>query len=119
MTNLFLIAILLPLLLVGRGEKATVESVAEVKPESVSVNAEELEIRETIWYLKGSDVPYTGKAFKLYENGQKQAEDNFKDGKRDGVQLFWHQNGQKRGEETFKEGKKEGQGIFTSPDGKK
>ena len=43
MKNLFLLAISLPLLLGGCGEKANVEPVAEVKPELDSVNGEDLE----------------------------------------------------------------------------
>ena len=51
-----------------------------------SVNEEELEDREGgIVYLKDSEIPYTGKAFALHENGQKKREKNFKDGKREGL----------------------------------
>ena len=42
------------------------ESVAEAKPESKSVSTDEMEIREGIGYVRGSDVPYTGKVYKLY-----------------------------------------------------
>ena len=109
-----LLAISLPLLLGGCGEK----------PEGV--NAKKLEERESITYLKGSDTPYTGKAFTLYnnaqmetnfkdgkehglktmlyKNGQKGLEGNFKDGKPDGLALQWHENGQKQGEGYFKDG---------------
>jgi len=109
---LFLIIVTLPLLLGGCGEK--------------SVNVEELEEREYITYLKGSDTPYTGKAFTLYnngkmetnfkdgkehglktmlyKNGQKGLWAHFKDGKPDGLALQWHENGQKQGEAYFKDG---------------
>ena len=109
---LFLIVVTLPLLLGGCGEK--------------SVNVEELEEREYITYLKGSDTPYTGKAFTLYnngkmetnfkdgkehglktmlyKNGQKGLWAHFKDGKPDGLALQWHENGQKQGEAYFKDG---------------
>ena len=30
-----------------------------------------------------------------YEDGQKRSEDNFKDGKLDGLSIFWFPNGQK------------------------
>ena len=107
-----LLAISLPLLLGGCGEK--------------SVNERELEKREGMTYLKGA--PYTGKAFTLYENGQKKEEGNYKDGKADGLKamwyksgqkalvanlkggnpdglvLQWHENGQKQGEGNFKDG---------------
>ena len=76
---LFTVLVTLPLLLGGCGEK--------------SVNVEELEEREYITYLKGSDTPYTGKAFTLYNNGK--METNFKDGKEHGLKTMLYKNGQK------------------------
>ena len=124
---LFLIIVTLPLLLGGCGEKP----VAETKPELEGVNIKELETREGIKYLKGSDTPYTGKSYGLYVNGQKEREENYKDGKRDrsiyfnengqkaietsfkdgkanGLQTKWHENGQKREEINYKDGKWDG-----------
>ena len=97
---LFLIIVTLPLLLGGCGGEEK-ESVAEVGPQLDGVNLDQLEKREGIQYLSGSDTPYTGKAFALYENGQKEAEANFKDGKPDGLQVAWHWNGQKSFEVIF------------------
>ena len=108
MKNLFLLAISLPLLLGGCGEKANVEPVAEVKPELDSVNGEDLEERESIWYLKDSETPYTGKVYEFYENGQKKEEGNFKDGKLDGLYEQWHENGQKMGKANYKDGELDG-----------
>ena len=105
-----LLAISLPLLLGGCGEKESTtetksveekeqevkeevkpeEPVAETKPELEGVTLDKLEEREGIVYLKGSDTPYTGKATSLYENGQKWSEANFKDGKLDGLAVGWH-----------------------------
>ena len=76
---LFLIIVTLPLLL---GGCIIEEPVTETKLELEGVNAEKLEEREGLAYVKGSDAPYTGKVYGLYENGQKKAEANFKDGKR-------------------------------------
>ncbi|MDC0201162.1 hypothetical protein OAK04_02100 [Verrucomicrobia bacterium] len=101
---LFLIIVTLPLLLGGCGEK----HVSEVKPELEGVNAEELEEREGIAYLKGSDTPYTGKAYGLHKNGQKWVEKNFKDGKGDGLLVEWYKNGQKERESNWKNGKLDG-----------
>ena len=95
------------------------EPVAETKPELEGVNPDELDRRAdkgvnqdefdngenpnfTI-FIKGSDTPYTGKVFGLYENGQKMSEFLFKDGKRDGLSIGWHENGQKLGEVNFKD----------------
>ena len=96
------------------------------KPEGV--NRKELEVREGILYLKGSETPYTGRIFLLhdneqmsreayikegkqvgtethwYENGQKNKEMNLKDGKQDGLMMGWHENGKKAVEANFKDG---------------
>ena len=36
------------------------ETVTETKPELEGVNLDKLEERESIWYLKDSETPYTG-----------------------------------------------------------
>ena len=87
------------------------EPVAEAKPELEGVNYDEFEYREDIGYLKGSDTPYTGKSFELYENGQKMAEGNYKSGKVSGRQVSWHENGQKMTEVNFKDGKADGLAV--------
>ena len=38
-------------------------------------------------------------------SGQKKEEENYKDGKPDGLYTLWYENGQKSGEGTYKEGK--------------
>ena len=121
---LFLIIVTLPLLLGGCGEKSSPEGskstsvnqtalseevkpeepVAEAKPELEGVNEEEIEEREGIIYLNGSDTPYTGKVFMLYAKGQKKSETNVKDGKPDGLWVRWHKNGQKKSESNYKDG---------------
>ena len=85
-----LLVISLPLLLGGCGEKID------------GVNAEEVEDRDGIAYLKGSDTPYTGKVYGLHENGQKWIEANYKDGKEDGLEVRWHGNGKKESEKPFR-----------------
>ena len=129
MKNFLLFAVLvsLPLLLGGCGGKVEVEPVAEVKPQSESldkkefegVNYDELEMRGNIFdkiaYHKGS--PYTGKAINYYENGQKRRERNYKDGKEDGLCTEWYQNGQKFVEENYKDGKLDGLMIGYNKDG--
>ena len=107
MKNLLLFAVLvsLPLLLGGCGEKGD--------------NVEELEYRGGVLYLQGSDAPYTGKSFDLYENGQKSAEWNYKDGKEDGLQTTWYENGQKEMEGNWKDGKEDGLGVEWYENGQK
>ena len=130
---LFLIIVTLPLLLGGCGEKPVAdvkpeepvaetkpeEPVAETKPELEGVNYFELEERKGITYIKGSYSPYTGKAYKFYENGHKQVETNIKDGKRDGPETQWHENGQKREEINYKDGKWDGLWVVWYKNGQK
>ena len=84
------------------------EPVTEVKAELGGVNYKELEFRgfDKIAYHKGS--PYTGKVIIYYENGKKEKEANYKDGKLDGLHVFWHENGQKSWEGNYKDGKEDG-----------
>ena len=104
---LLLIIVTLPLLLGGCGGDKN-EPVGEVKPELEGVDTNKLVAREGIYYIRGSDTPYTGKCFELYDNGQKSMEGNFKYGKYDGLYVFWHENGQKETEGNYKDGKKDG-----------
>jgi len=103
---LFLIIVILPLLLGGCGGK--------------NVNRDQLENRKGIQYLSDSDTPYTGKAFALYENGQKSFEEKFKKGKSNGLQIMWHENGQKSFEVIFINGEAvEGSYKYWNEDGKR
>ena len=130
-----LLAVSLPLLLGGCGDEESVaevkeevkpeEPVAETKPELEGVNVEELEQRfsikasESIWYLKDSETPYTGKSFTLWKNGQKRWEENYKNGKEDGLYLGWYENGQKMYERNWKDGKVDGLSVWWHENGQK
>ena len=95
---LFLIIVTLPLLLGGCSIE---EPVTETKLELEGVNAEELERRRYITYRKGSDTPYTGKAYSLHANRQKAGEWNYKNGKQDGLFVWWNEKGKKVEEENY------------------
>ena len=104
---LFLIIVTLPLLLGGCGEKHE------------GVNQKALELREGVNYLKYSDIPYTGKSFKLNKNGLKWQETNFKDGKEHGLKTMLYENGQKGLEANFKDGKPDGPALQWHENGQK
>ena len=101
-------------------EKSLKEEVntEKVKPHE-GVPLKELEIRESIWYLKDSETPYSGKVFRLYKNGQKKIEANMKDGKPDGLTFGWHENGKKMQEVKWNEGKAEGSATWWYESGQK
>ena len=103
--HLFAVLLSLPLLLGGCGEK--------------EVNFEELEEREGIYYVSGSDTPHTGKSFTLNENGKKASERNFKDGKMNGLWMAWYDNGQKQSVINFKAGKFDGPSVKWHKNGQK
>ena len=92
---------------------------AETKSKLEGVNKKELELRESIWFLIGSDTPFKGKAFTLHKNGQKEWEGNYEDGKEDGLFVMWFENGQKLREGKYKEGKPDGLSVSWHENGKK
>ena len=91
----------------------------EVEGETEGVNWDELEGRGIIWYLKGSDTPYTGKVYGLHENGQKLGEGGYKDGKHEGLWTEWYENGNKKKEYNYKDGKKDGLSVYWHENGHK
>ena len=133
---LFLIIVSLPLLLGGCGEKVIFERVGEVK--TVEVDSKEKDFTKgkpkqkeinfdddlysqdyETFYIKGSDILYTGKAFTFYKNGQKCREINFKDGKEDGNTITWYENGKLSVESNYKDGKKDGLTVLWYKNGQK
>ena len=104
-------------------EAKTEEPLADTKPKLEGVNKKELEPRgkfpNFIYFIKGSDTPYTGKSYGLYLNGQKKEELNYKDGKRDGLRQAWHKNGQKSAEANFKDNKAYGLSVRWHENGQK
>jgi len=93
------------------------EGIHEKKSEDV--NRDELEDREGVAYLKNSNSPYTGKCFEFHDNGQKKSEENYKDGKPDGLLVYWYENGQKQTEINYKDGKPHGIGFNWYENGQK
>ena len=86
---LFLIIVTLPLLLGGCGENV--------------VNDSEIEYRDGVAYLKGSNRSYTGKIIGLNSRGEKRSESQLEKGKMISW-ISWHDNGKKAGEENYQKG---------------
>ena len=95
-----------------RGMKPTLLSLAiallMVGCGGVLVDYSKLQNRNGVTYLPNEETPFTGRAERLYENGQKRIERNYKDGKRDGLYSSWYENGQKMSEVKHKDGKADG-----------
>ena len=79
---------------------------AVVEASKVVVDYDQLERRDGLMYFE--EKPFTGVALKKHENGQKERETTFRDGKRDGLLTDWRKNGQKDRETTFKDGRYDG-----------
>ena len=65
-----------------------------------------------------SDGKLDGVSKVWYDNGQLAQENNFKDGKRSGVSTEWDREGVKRAEVTFADNQRDGKSTFWTPDGK-
>jgi len=66
-----------------------------------------------------SQKPYSGKVFRLNENGEKKLEGSYKNGKLDGKWTEWHENGIQASEITYKEGEIVGIWISWNDQGQK
>jgi len=75
--------------------------------------------REGLVYKGNSTIPYTGRAFEGYENGQKLFEGFFRDGKPHGKYIFWYENGQKQAEGELRDGKRHGLWSYWYDSGQK
>jgi len=64
--------------------------------------------RNSLYYADNSDTPFTGKQIQLNVSGQKEAEINYKYGKRDGLATTWYKNDQKEAKINYKYGKIDG-----------
>ena len=74
--------------------------------EAVEFNS--LQERNGLLSQANESEPYSGWVKSMYDSGQVEGLTQFKDGKPDGLQTWWHVNGQKAYEETFKDGKQNG-----------
>ena len=81
--------------------------------------AGQLDLRGRLYYKKGSDTPYSGIIYLLYENGQPVFESAIKDGKSHGLYVEWYKNGQKKQELNNKDGKQNGLHVRWYENGQK
>ena len=66
---------------------------------------------QNIVFLPNETEPYTGKYLCKYDNGQKEKEGRYTDGRLTGKWTIWHESGQKESEENYKNGKLDGKLI--------
>ena len=65
------------------------------------------EVEDIISSITSEELP-EGTVIEHYENGQKESECTYQDGKEDGLHKYWYENGQKSAEENWKDGNKNG-----------
>jgi len=81
------------------------QPLTDTRTESNAININNSEVREGLQYLKGSEIPYTGKVFTLAENGIKKTEGSFKDGKKHGLWTEWSEDGTWQRDQFWRHGK--------------
>ena len=74
---------------------------------------------QNIVFLLNETKPYTGKYLCKYDNGQKEKEGKYQDGKLIGKWTEWDENGQKKTEKNYKDGKLDGQSTWWNKNGQK
>ena len=57
-----------------------------------------------VFYTTDMNEPYSGPVFSLYENGNKESEWTLKDGKLDGLSIYWDRKEQLDTKRTYKDG---------------
>ena len=69
------------------------------------INFEQMLVeRDSVYYTKDTNKPYSGTVFSLYDDGKKKSEGAFKDDYYDGKWSSWYENGQKYSEGIYKDG---------------
>ena len=74
---------------------------------------------QNIVFLPNETNPYTGTYLCKFDNGQKEREGRYKNGKLDGKWTVWYENGQKESEVNYKNGKLDGKSTWWSKKGQK
>ena len=74
---------------------------------------------QNIVFLLNDTNPYTGKYLCKYDNGQKEKEGRYKDGRLTGKWTFWYESGEKESEVNYKNGKLDGKSTWWNKKGQK
>ena len=68
-------------------------SSAMISCTSKKTSLSDLEMKDSIYYLKGENKPYTGQIITKFSSGKDSLKMNIKDGKLDGAYITFHNNG--------------------------
>ena len=76
-------------------EESEIATKAKIKDEpAVIVDDFNLIEKKGIWFLKGKDKPFTGRARRSYPNGSILMEIPYLNGKKHGIQTIWEEDGE-------------------------
>ena len=75
---------------------------------SEEITDEELVKRQGVRYEVNSQTPFTGCTVSYHQNGQREAEINWKNGMPDGLSELYYENGQRDAKINWKDGKRHG-----------
>ena len=100
--------------------KESEQAPSNYTPKVGAVDMKTLDLNpEGLFCLTGSDVPYTGKVFSLWANGNVEVEGSYKDGKPDGLTTSWYATGERKDQVAYKDNNREGIQIQWHKNGKK
>ncbi len=102
-----------------KGETNAPRPGASNEVKNAPVYGKQLEERDGIHYLPGTEVTFTGVAVWNFASGKRKSELTFKDGRKDGPWTKWYEDGKKRAEGTYKDGRGDGLEVYWYSNGKK
>ena len=120
---LFLIIVTLPLIperylsaqqsenAIAVGANITIKD-NEINIKELETHGEGPELKNPVLVKKQSGIPFSGRVFELYKNGQRRASGSLKNGKHQDSWLFWYDDGSKKCEATFNKGNRNGLWVF-------
>lgn len=82
-----------------------------------TVDYDRIQIRQGLHYTINTETPFTGRAIKYHENGQKWTEVSFIVGKKHGLVTTWYENGQKSSQGIYSFGDREGIWVWWTESG--
>ena len=83
------------------------------------ISSDKLYETDGILYETDLKKPYTGKVIDFFDNGTKEREVDYIDGKKHGKYIMFYENGQKRWEHGYKNGKEYGRFITWGESGQR
>ena len=128
LARMFVAAVAVALFVSGCGDEPAKapKTGSGAKPKSTSstsglqrVGAGRLVSDQNVMYLVGDNAPFNGVAYWVFEDGKTRHETNFRDGIREGRELWWHSDGKRAGEATYAKDQLDGLYQEWHPNGQK